>query len=257
MKRVDMLPGFPVLWVVTFAAGVLMIVTGGFNTGTLPLGQRIGFWALLLGWKSLLWQAWFALMVRRHRDWTRAVLIGVVVLNLPLPLEIAGVLTILGIAPALDPVQVWRAALLISLAIFPAMWLIVRRVRGKDAAPPVVPDDGLLHRARTAPEALCAIEAEDHYCRVRRRDGGDALIHYRFGDALGEVAGIQGIQVHRGAWVAADAVLGAVREGRRWMLLLADGSKVPVSATHLPQVRARGWLVAPDQRTLASARLRG
>ena len=112
----------------------------------------------------------------------------------------------------------------------------------KRTAPVAAPADGLLARARVNAETLAAIEAEDHYCRVRRTDGSDALIHYRFGDALAEVAQIDGQQVHRGAWIAQDAVIGAIRDGRRWRLLLSDGTKVAVSATYLPRVRARGWL---------------
>ena len=104
---------------------------------------------------------------------------------------------------------------------------------------------GLLARARVSAETLAAIEAEDHYCRVRRTDGSDALIHYRFCDALAEVAGIEGAQVHRGSWVAAGAVAGAEREGRRWVLLLKQGSRVAVSATHVAETRRRGWLTAP------------
>jgi hypothetical protein len=239
------LPGFPILWIAVFVAAVLMIVTGGFNTGALPLGQRIAFWGLLLGWDALKWQLWFVLTVRAHRDWTRAVLVGSVLLNLPLPVEIGTVLAIIGVAGTLDSVAIWSRALLLAAAIFPAMWLVGRRLRSlrlAAAVPVPVPADGLLHRARVTPDALAAIEAEDHYCRVRRRDGSDTLIHYRFGDALGELAALDGAQVHRGAWVAAGAVTGAAREGRRWRLLLADGSRVAVSATHLPQVRARGWL---------------
>src|SRR5262245_51081858 len=56
-------PGFPLLWIACAAAAGLMIVTGGFNTGALPLGQRIGFWLLLMGWNALKWQILFALYV--------------------------------------------------------------------------------------------------------------------------------------------------------------------------------------------------
>jgi DNA-binding LytR/AlgR family response regulator len=100
----------------------------------------------------------------------------------------------------------------------------------------------LLARARVAPEALVAIQAEDHYCRVRRRDGSSALVHYRFADAMTEVAALDGAQVHRGTWVAAAALRGAVRERRRWRLLLADGSSVPVSTSRVAETRSRGWL---------------
>lgn len=140
---------------------------------------------------------------------------------------------------------------------FPMLWIggisaaIAMILRGTGHLPTgkrkaaAAPGQGLLARARVAPEALAAIEAEDHYCRVHRKDGGDALIHYRFGDALAEVAEIEGAQVHRGSWVAADAVTGAEREGRRWLLVLSDGTKVAVSPPHLAEARRRGWLTAP------------
>jgi hypothetical protein len=244
-KRASGLPGFPYLWLVSFAVVVLMVVTGGFGTGALPLPRRIAFWSLLLGWSALKWQIWFALTVRHNRDWMRAALIGCVLLNLPLPIEIATAAGAIGEVAAGSPVDVWLRALAISIAIFPVMWAVSWQLRRwsppvPDAAPP--PPGGLLDRAKVAPAALLAIEAEDHYCRVRQAGGGNALIHYRFGDALGEVAALEGLQVHRGAWVAAGAVRSAAREGRRWVLTLTDGSKITISATHLPAVRAKGWL---------------
>jgi DNA-binding LytR/AlgR family response regulator len=74
-------------------------------------------------------------------------------------------------------------------------------------------------------------------------EGGDKpLLLYRFGDAIADLDGLDGLQVHRGAWIAARAVAGAEREGRRWWLRLPDGTRLPVSERHLPAVRARGWL---------------
>ncbi len=74
------------------------------------------------------------------------------------------------------------------------------------------------------------------------RGGGTLLVHYRFRDAVGDLADVQGAQVHRGAWVADCAITGSERNGRRWSLHLADGSRVPVSETSIALCRARGWL---------------
>jgi hypothetical protein len=235
-------PGFPLLWIACAAAAALMIVTGGFGTGQLPLGPRIGFWLALMGWNALKWQALFAWAVRKPSDWPRAALIGSIPLNLPLPYEIWLCGRLVGVAMAAMPLDVWARAAAISAVIFAVCalvaWTLLRRIR------PVRAETGLLARARIAADALAAIEAEDHYCRVHRRDGTSALLHYRFGDALEEVAGLDGLQVHRGAWVAAAAVEGAAREGRKWRLLLAGGGSVPVSATYAAEARARGWLRA-------------
>ena len=235
-------PGFPLLWIACLAAAALMVVTGGFGTGALPLGTRIAFWLLLMGWSALKWQALFAWGVRKPGDWPRVSLFGAIPLNLPLPFEIWLCGRAVGVEMQAVPVEVWLGAAAISTGIFAVCWavawLMLRRMR------PVRADTGLLARARVPAGDLAAIEAEDHYCRIHRRDGGSALIHYRFGDALEEVAGLDGLQVHRGAWAAADAVEGAERDGRKWRLLLAGGGSVPVSATYAAAARARGWLRA-------------
>jgi hypothetical protein len=243
---VNRAPGFPILWIASAAAAALMIVTGGFGTAALPLGQRIMFWLALMGWTALKWQGWFVATVRKPADWTRASLLGALVLSLPLPFEIFLAARAAGVDAAMPgPVPVWGRALAIGAVIYVTGILVVRAIGLRAPAKPAAPAaDGILARAHVAPDTLAAIEAEDHYCRVRRRDGSDALIHYRFGDALGEVGGIDGAQVHRGAWVASGAVTGAVREGRRWRLILAGGARISVSATYLPKIRALGWLKA-------------
>ncbi|NYT40887.1 LytTR family transcriptional regulator DNA-binding domain-containing protein [Sphingomonas sp. R-74633] len=228
------------LWVACAAAAALMIVTGGFNTGALSLGPRIAFWLTLMGWNALKWQALFAWGVRKESDWPRVALLGSIPLNLPLPFEIWLCGQAVGVEMEAMPHDVWGRAAAISAVIFAVCsmvaWLLLRRMR------PVRAETGLLAKARIAACDLAAIEAEDHYCRVHRRDGRSELIHYRFGDAMEEVAGLDGAQVHRGAWVAAAAVEGAAREGRKWRLLLAGGESVPVSATYAAEARARGWL---------------
>ena len=247
-NRVTGLPGFPVLPVAGFAAAVLMIIVGAFGTGEMPLAMRTGFWGVLLGWNVLKWQSWFALLVRRPDDWPRASAIGAIVLNLPLPLEIALTLRLFGIDVAPAPGETWAKALAISGVVF--LVLLIAGVRRRVAptmlvaqvAPAIAPD-GLLARAGIAgPEALHAIEAEDHYCRLHLAGGRNILLHHRFGDALIEVAAFDGAQVHRGAWVADGAVTGAEREGRLWRLVLIDGARIPVSARFASAVRARGWL---------------
>jgi hypothetical protein len=238
------LPGFPTIWIASAAAGALMTLTGGFGTGAMPLAQRALFWAVLMGWSALKWQLWFAFMVRAPRDWTRAAIMGGVLLSLPIPFEVL----LSGRAAGIDTgmpnlLGTWGRGLAIGTLVFCTILLVTRTLGYRPSWRLPVPEaSGLLQRARVDPASLTAIEAEDHYCRVHRRDGASALIHYRFGDALEEVAALEGMQVHRGAWVAANAIEGTARDGRRWELLLAGGRRVPVSATYLPQARARGWI---------------
>lgn len=249
VNRALALPGFPILPIAGLAAGVLMVVVGAFGTGEMILGVRVAFWAVLLGWNVLKWQIWLALLVRRPADWPRAAAIGTIVLNLPLPIEISLTLRLFGIDYAADPARTWTEALAISGAIFLVLLIagIGRRMNPLAtpvvASPATVAPDGLLDRAGlTDPATLHAIEAEDHYCRLHLAGGRSLLVLHRFGDALAEVSGYDGAQVHRGAWVAANGVAGARRDGRRWLLLLADGASIPVSASFAATARDRGWL---------------
>jgi hypothetical protein len=252
-RAVASLPGFPMLWIACAAAAAMMIVTGGFGTGAIPMGQRTAFWVLLMGWSALKWQLWLWATVRRPEDWLRAASVGAVLLCLPLPLEIRLCAHAVGLDAVMpDMFGTWGRALAIGGVVLVTILFVTRalghrlfdraQAPGPAASPP---PDGLLARARVRPDALLAIEAEDHYCRVHHRAGPSALLHYRFGDALAEAGVVEGAQVHRGAWVAADAVRGARRDGRRWMLELEDGIRVPVSASHTAEARRRGWLKPP------------
>lgn len=89
---------------------------------------------------------------------------------------------------------------------------------------------------------LLALEMEDHYLRIHT-DAGSDLILLRLRDAVAELEGFPGLQVHRSFWVARDAVAGVERRADgKLTLVLANGMKVPVSRTHAPAVRAAGWV---------------
>ena len=86
-----------------------------------------------------------------------------------------------------------------------------------------------------------AVEAEDHYLRLHTSLGQD-LILLRLADAVDELAGIEGAQVHRSWWVARDAIADARRGDGRATLVLKDGSEVPVSRTYAKILREQGWM---------------
>ena len=87
---------------------------------------------------------------------------------------------------------------------------------------------------------LIALEAEDHYLRVHTVLGSE-LILARLSDAVAQLDGYDGLQVHRSWWVAADAVSGIDSSRGRTVLNLRNGVSAPVSRTYLPVVRARAW----------------
>ena len=88
---------------------------------------------------------------------------------------------------------------------------------------------------------IWAVEAEDHYLRLHTSKGQD-LILMRLADAVAELDGIEGLQVHRSWWVARDAVADIARGDGRATLTLQDGSQVPVSRTYAKVLREKGWM---------------
>jgi hypothetical protein len=239
-NRVGALPGFIPLTASGLAAIVLATITGAFGTIEMAYPARFGFWSLLIGWNIAKWIAWFAWRVRRPQDWRRAAAIGALLINLPLPLEIPLALRLFGVRTAIDPARTWIEAAAISVTLFLALFLARRTGRPKATAPA---DTGILFRAGVRDLAdVHGLRAEDHYCRAHLADGRTLLVLARFADLRAELAGIDGEQVHRGAWIATAGMDGAVREGRAWRLVLGDGTRLPVSDTYLSAVRARGWL---------------
>jgi DNA-binding LytR/AlgR family response regulator len=85
------------------------------------------------------------------------------------------------------------------------------------------------------------VEAEDHYLRLHTSKGQD-LILMRLADAVAELDGIEGAQVHRSWWVAREAITDAKRGDGRATLTLRDGAEVPVSRTYAGMLRERGWI---------------
>ncbi len=252
VNRAATLPGFQILAVAGAAATAVMIVVGGFGTGQMPLGMRIGFWVVLMTWNIGKWQLWFALLIKRQSDWPRVSAIGALVLNVPLPFEIAATLALFGVSTAPQASRTWIEALAISGTLFAVMVVLGRQRKPAPTAqtePPTIRPGGLLSRAGILdPFMLEAIEAEDHFCRLHLASGRSVLVHHRFGDALAEVAAFDGTQIHRGAWVATQGVCGAVRAGRHWQIVLAGGAQLPVSTRFVALARERGWLRPPLSR---------
>ena len=87
---------------------------------------------------------------------------------------------------------------------------------------------------------LIALEMEDHYVRAHTALGSE-LILMRMRDAVGELAGLEGAQVHRSWWVARDAVEDVKRDGRNVRLVLPGGLEAPVSRTRLQELKDAGW----------------
>ncbi len=234
--------------VAAVAALILSVLAGPFSTSLLPVATRALLWATLIALNALKWWAWYRFVVPRFGDGLRpAVLLasaGALLLNLSLPLEVAFVYRAVGLSVAIDWLSLYLVAVAISLVISAVVGFLSAG-RADEHHPPSLPPVARGLAARPDAARLIAATAEDHYVRLHLEGGAAGsgpLVLCRFGDAVADLAALDGEQVHRGAWVAARGVIGAERVGRQWRLRLAGGMVVPVSERHLRAVRARGWL---------------
>ncbi|MCY6383092.1 LytTR family DNA-binding domain-containing protein [Hoeflea prorocentri] len=74
---------------------------------------------------------------------------------------------------------------------------------------------------------LVRLAAQDHYVEVVTTRGR-TLVAMRFRDAIAEAMPEPGAQIHRSHWVARHAVSGRCRLNGRVVLMLANGTKIPV-----------------------------
>ncbi len=114
---------------------------------------------------------------------------------------------------------------------------------GPDSSPPSESNAGPRFLDRLPPELgteLIALEMEDHYVRAHTALGSE-LVLLRMRDAVAELDGIEGEQVHRSWWVARGAVADVQRDGRNVRLVLENGIVAPVSRANVTTLKERGW----------------
>lgn len=95
--------------------------------------------------------------------------------------------------------------------------------------------------ARRRGARLLAVEAHDHYVRAHT-DAGVELLALRFADAMSELVGAHGFQVHRSWWVSASAIRAARWRRASGDVELEGGLTVPVSRSGAPLLREAGWI---------------
>lgn len=234
-----------------YAALIVMASLGGaFGTQAMEMGPRFAFWTALILWNAMKWHAWFSL-VHRWLGWQTAVVAGSLALNLALPFETRIALGQPPALPAGDFLRIYSSAVAISLFSGLACTAAIRYFgtgrRRERAEREQKPAEALALREGGSilgvdQAELWAIEAEDHYVRLLLADCRAPLRNGRFGDALAQVGHINGCRIHRGRWVADAAVVAVEREGRAWRVVLPDGRRLPVSASHVGSIRERGWI---------------
>ena len=222
-------------------------VAGPFETGdVLRLIPRIIYWAVivvasyssgvligdLLGPKLATWPAIPRILLT-------GILTGIAVCVIVLLVNFAAI----GFFPA--PAQ-WIAFLApiiaISIIITAVATIIAQNQAETSSAAKPNDTPALLDRLPFDKRGqLIAISVEDHYVRIQTTKGED-LILLRLSDAIREVGGTHGAQVHRSHWVAFDQVRAAHRDKDRGQLTMSNGATIPVSRSNIPKIKEAGLL---------------
>ena len=229
---------------ITLTAAVFLAFGGAFGSASASLPTRLAYWLglMIVGW---MWGGFVSRnFFRRTREaqnlWVR-ILLSALTTSIPYSVVVALVgvyamhshykltdipglvLTVIAISAVMITLNVMAERQGVTLAgTQPAKFLerLPLKLRGAE---------------------VWAVEAEDHYLRLHTSKGQD-LILMRLSDAVPELQGIEGAQVHRSWWVAREAITEAVRGDGRATLTLKDGAEVPVSRTYARLLRERNWI---------------
>jgi len=243
--------------VVMVAAGVALAALGPFGSFALgSFGARLAYWvpATLIGYAIFRPTTLAATLIARRLDLPElpAALVGALVAAIPGALAIA---YLGGYRPGTEPsfeilFQLYVQVGVIGLLVMTVFILIGRNSRPASVtaiSPPPAPANQapaarFLERLPGAwADRLVALEMEDHYVRAHG-PGTSALILLRMRDAEAELAGVDGMRIHRSWWVARGAVEKVLRDGRGTKLRLTNGLEPPVARDRVAALKAAGWI---------------
>lgn len=236
-------------FVVAALIGGFLSFVSAFDSGRLPFPTRTLLMVAIAWTASLMGASAFALAERSawvRGAWWRVGLAGTLLMFAPMGLVVwCGVN--LAAPPQGDPplraIPGYIGVSFVTSLFFCLLVAWFRRLAPPEAAAASPPPPKFLERLplKLRGAEVWAVEAEDHYLRLHTSKGQD-LILMRLADAVAELEGIEGLQVHRSWWVAHDAIVDAKRGDGRATLTLKDGAQVPVSRTYAGELRSRGWI---------------
>jgi hypothetical protein len=231
---------------VVVGLGLIFSWLGVYDTGEVPFLRRWAFWTITMAVGG--GSAWFLapfLWEGRYHWWPAPFKIAVVALIVSVP--VTGVLMLMNGGPISvnHTIVQYVYVLIISLIISTGMYVASTYQSGGNSEPAEGRDpvkafmDRLPVKFQTAD--LHAISSEDHYLRVHT-SLGEEMILMRLADAVRELAGADGLQVHRSWWVAKGGVQDEKRVDGRSLLVLPSGTEVPVSRSFRARAKEAGLI---------------
>ncbi|MCP5081823.1 MAG: LytTR family transcriptional regulator [Alphaproteobacteria bacterium] len=236
----------PRLWIVFAIVCAIFALTGPFGTfESLKFPARLGYWVIvqILTWGIALAVISFCGAVRQKPAFSdmATVLVGALFAAVPIGLVVELVGAQVFARPLTLAGTVWQIALSAPISVLLGLLatLFLQEAAPELAAPArgAKPGEKLLRRLPAEKRGtLLYLSMQDHYVEVVTIKGA-ALILLRFQEALDELKGYEGLQIHRSHWAAFDAVEELQREGGKLLLKMRDGTSLPVSRSFAKPVR--------------------
>ncbi|MBL1437007.1 MAG: LytTR family transcriptional regulator [Rhodobacteraceae bacterium] len=214
-------------------------VLGPFETSAMPVGHRALYWLLCIGsgWGVVLALLSLVLMHPRFDEWSAALRVACAISLASIPIGLIVMWaerTLRGHAPAFT---IMINVFFVCALIGGLMYLRVMARLG--LAEQTLPKHTPTFFARLPSElgtAIISLSAQDHYVEVTTTKGS-TLILLGLSEAIEELAGLDGLQIHRSHWVAKKAARKLRRKSGKLMLELVDTRLLPISRTYGPTVR--------------------
>lgn len=232
----------PRLWVGLFGIGLVVGLIGPFGTyDTMPTPARIGYWLAVVVttyWIGYLTSFAAASWLEGRGIAPRwSIGLGAAASSLPVTAWLAGLHALIFAAPFwADAIRLFPYVAVITLvasALFEAFETGQSRPGPRDAERQ---DPAWLEQlpARLGRD-LMLLQAQDHYV-LAKTPLGEALIRTTIQEAAGALGG-HGLRVHRSWWVSHKAIRTYAYKKGAPVLVLQDGTEVPVGRTYRRAVR--------------------
>ncbi len=240
-------------YTIAIGMAVLLCFTGASNSAMLPIVPRFAYWLILMVCGTAVAQATDAWLDRvlRLALWqevaimtaaiTPPIAVMVWLVSAAFMVRVPDVSNLIGVVPPVILICACMSIMHATVNRQPQQSHV--HPEAKPTAPATVPGEAFRARLefRYRQAEILALSAEDHYLRVHT-SAGETLILMRLYDAIAELDGIEGSQIHRSWWVAKDAVRDVARGDGKVDLILEGDLRAPVSRRYQKALRADGWL---------------
>lgn len=233
------------IWIGLFVVILILTVSGPFATlDNLAIFPRFAYWASIsvLTFAANMFTLVAVGRILSARSWNRWPRNAVAAVFASIPVTIIVWFVSAFLAGISEPTM--HALFWLFPQCAPISILITMLIQLSSSSPDLARSAAADHMAvklidRLSPElgrSVYSLQSQDHYVEVTTASGKE-LILLRLEDAIKEMYGVDGIQVHRSWWVSESAVASLGRTNGKLTLQLKNGSSVPVSRRYQADVR--------------------